>query len=528
MPQSKTRHTTKWVFSGLALVVLLVVAIIINNNHPISDVNKVQGTIDADNGDLKINWSRYGTYDIALSGAYTIAKSGTYHLTGSIEDGAIIINTSNEDKIRLILDNVSIKNSSGPAIICYEADDLVIELVGENTLEDGAKYVADYDEDVTGTIYSKADLTFQGEGTLNLVANYQDGIASKDDLKFNSGTYNIVAADDGIRGKDSVYIVDGDFKINAKGDAIKSTNEITAGKGFVLIEKGNFDLVAVNKGIKATNSILIYSGDFNIISTDDSIHSNNYVGIINGNFVIDSGDDGIHANKELIIDDGVIDIKKSYEGLEAQAITINNGNVSIMSSDDGMNAGGGADNSTMNRKGAGAFDADTNCVLVINGGNIYVNASGDGIDSNGYLYFNGGTVIVDGPTNNGNGALDSGAGIVMNGGIVIAVGASGMAETLGSNSTVNNVSIYFSSAQTADTKITIKNSSNETIIEHTPAKAFNHMSVGTSEFKTGGTYTIYIDDVEYQTFTISSITTTVGNSNTNQNMMTQGGGRRNF
>ena len=183
-----------------------------------------------------------------------------------------------------------------------------------------------------------------------------------------------------------------------------------------------------------------------------------------------------------------------------------------MANDDGINAGGGANNSTNNNQKNPMLSADTNCILTINGGNVYVNASGDGIDSNGYIYFNGGTIIVDGPTNNGNGALDSGVAIIQNGGVVIAVGASGMAEALGSESTINSTSIYFKSNQKAGTTITIKNSSGEEIIKHTSAKSFSHMSVGTTDFKSGETYTIFINDEEYESFTISDIVTIVGDT----------------
>lgn len=513
---SNRKHDFKIIILIGIIIATLIFAITINNIFTNNDATKVIGTIDADNGDLKINWDRYKTFDINLEGSLAITESGTYHLTGSLEDGLISINPGNDGVIRLVLDNVNIKNSAGPAIACYSGDDLVIELVGENYLTDSEEYPSSLDEDVKGALYSKADLTFQGDGSLNLTANYQDGIVGKDDVKFNSGTYNIVAADDGIRGKDSVYIVNGSYTINSAADAIKSTNETDTDKGFVMIEGGAFDLAASAKGIKAINSILIYGGDFKINSYDDAVHSNNYVGIVNGNFEIDSGDDGIHADKELLIDNGAIKITKSYEGLEAQAITINGGDINIFTSDDGINTGGGADASATNRPGAGAFDVDEDCVLTVNGGKIYINASGDGVDSNGWLYFNGGEVIVDGPTNNGNGALDAGAGIVMKGGTVIAIGASGMAEMLGEDSSVYNLNIYLSSTQSAKTTIEIRDSKNKTIISHTSAKTFDHIAVGTEDFVVGETYTIYLNDTKYQSFTISDIVTTIGNSNVNQ------------
>ena len=527
MANRSPKEITRTLLASLALVILLTVAVVLNVNHANNSSTKVEGTISADNGDSKINWNRYPTTDIELSESLNITKSGTYHLTGMLMDGAIDISVDNEEGVvRLILDNVTIKNSTGPAIACHSGDDLVIELIGENIIEDASEYSASYDEDVSGAIYSKSDLTFNGDGTLNLTANYQDGIVSKDDLKFNGGTYNIVSADDGIRGKDSVYVVAGTFNINATGDAIKSTNETTASKGFVLIKDGTFELVSTTKGIKAINSILIYGGDFDIISRDDAIHSNNYIGIVNGEFNINSSDDAIHADRQLIIDGGNITIVQSYEGLEAQAITINNGNISIKSFDDGINAGGGADNSSTNRVGANPFDTNEDCILTINGGDIYINASGDGVDSNGYLYFNGGSVVIDGPTNNGNGALDSGISITMNGGEVIAVGASGMAETLGETSTIYNASIYFSSTQTAGTKIEIKNSANETIIKHISAKSFDHLAVGTTKLEPSNTYTIYLNDSKYQDFVISDIITVVGNNISNQNMPPGGNNRR--
>ena len=506
----------RWLLILVVVIAVMATAIYVNVRRTDNSANKVTTTIDADNGDLKINWDRYPTRSVELSETLNITQSGTYHLTGTIDDGLIVVRAGSDGVVRLILDNIYVANSEGPAIACYSADDLVIELVGENVLADGATYSSDYDADVTGAIYSKADLTFQGDGALNLTANYLDGIVGKDDVKFNSGVYTIAATDDGVRGKDSVYVVGGDFTIKAGADGIKSTNETDTGKGFALIEDGNFNLTTGAKGIKAVNSILVHGGSFAIDSTDDAVHSNNYIGIIGGAFNISSGDDGMHADRELIIDGGEIVIAKSYEGLEAQAVTVNGGSVSIVSSDDGINAGGGNDNSANNRPGAGMFDADENCVLTVNGGEVYVNASGDGLDSNGWLYFNGGTVTVDGPTNNGNGALDSGMGIVMNGGSVIAVGSSGMAETLGSSSSVYNVSIYLSAAQAAGTVIEIRDSSGNAVVSHTAAKTFNHIAVGTEAFELGQTYTIYLNGEKYESFTISNITTTVGSSTMNQ------------
>ena len=523
--RSKYSFDSRWLLIMVIAISVVVTTVMLNKSSDKDDTGFVASTMDVDNGDQKINWNKYQSRTIELSDSITITESGTYHLTGSIEDGLILVNAGN-GVVKLVLDNVSITNTSGPAISCLAADDLVIELVGTSRLTDGETYSAEYDEDVTGAIYSKADLSFEGDGELTVIANYADGIVGKDDVKFNSGNYTIKAEDDGIRGKDSIYIVSGKFKIDATADGIKSTNETDQGKGFVMIEGGSFNITTLAKGIKATNNVLISGGDYSINSKDDAIHSNNYIGISDGKINISSSDDGIHADRSLVIDGGTVTIALAYEGLEAQSVTINDGVVSLTTSDDGINAGGGADSSANNRPGAGAFDADENCIIAINGGKVYVNSSGDGIDSNGWVYFNGGEVVVDGPTNNGNGALDSGMGIVMNGGKVIAIGSSGMAETLGNNSSVYNISINLSQVYKAGTVIEIRDSDEKTVFTHTAAKTFSNITAGSTDFKLGSQYSIYLNEELYGMITLSNITTTNGAANHNDNRATMNPGQR--
>lgn len=439
----KKREFNRWWIVGFALIVAMVaLALVLNLNYN-TGTNVDTDTINIDNGDTKINWEAYPSYEVELTGDYNITAPGTYYISGS-SDGGISIRLNDNGVARLVLNNVSINNSNGPAIACYSGDDLVIELEGSNYLEDSKTY-AGFDEDVKGVIYSKADLTLRGPGALEITANYQDGIVSKDDLKINGGIYNITSNDDGIRGKDSVYIVDGKITIAAKGDGIKSTNKKENAKGFVLIAGGE------------------------------------------------------------------IDIANSSEGLEARLVIIDDGRVAIFANDDGINANG----SSSANSGRGMMDTNENAAITINGGDVYVNAAGDGLDSNGYIYINGGSTAVDGPTNSGNGALDAGISIVMNGGTLAAVGASGMAENLGSSSSIYNVSVFFTSTLPKDTLVEIKNSDGETIISHTSAKSFSHLAAGSPKFKNGETYIIYVDNVKYDQFTISEIVTTVGSGGNN-------------
>ena len=506
----------RWIIIFVILIPVLAITFFLNTKNEKDTIIRTENSINIDNDDLAINWRNYPYSNISLSSAMEITQSGTYHLTGILYDGGITVKPDKGAVVRLILDNATINNSNGPAIACYSGEDLVIELNGENTIIDGANYASTYDEDVTGNIYSKTDLTFQGDGKLTLTGNHADGIVSKDDLTFRDGTYNITAQDDAIRGKDSVHITNGNFIIESVADSIKSTNDTDPTKGYIFIENGSFSLDAKAKGIKSVHNILIQDGNFNLMTSDDAIHSDNFVGIVGGEININSGDDAIHANRELNVSGGDINVSYAYEGLEAQKVSINGGTIKLNTSDDGINAGGGADLSASGRPNAGPFDADEKCILSINDGNIYINSAGDGVDSNGWVYFNGGTVIIDGPTDDGNGALDAGMGIITNGGAVFAIGSSGMAENLGNTSTTDNVSIFLTDTMPAGTTITIKNSLSDTIVEHVSAKAFSHIAIALPEFKLGETYSLYLNDELYEDFTISGILTTIGNNGRNR------------
>ncbi len=519
--------------------------------------------INTDDDDEKIDWSAYQEESYTLTKSITITEGGVYNLTGTISNGLIKINTSSN--VKLVLDNVTITNESGPAIYVEEAEDVIIETKdgSKNYLEDSATYTG-YDTDVIGTIFSHDDITFQGTGTLEVVSNNEDAIVGKDDLKIVSGTYIINSKDDGIRGKDSVYIQNGTFTITSTGDAIKSTNDTDTEKGYVLIENGTFNITSEldaiqaqtklsikngtftiktgggssnastnddwgrwgsssssttdsAKGLKAGNNLVIENGTFKFNTSDDAIHCNSYVGIKNGTINITSGDDGIHADKELIIDSGTIKITKSYEGLEAAKITINDGNISVTASDDGINVAGGNDSSATNRPGANNYSSSEDNVLTINNGTIYVNATGDGIDVNGSAYVNGGTTKVDGPTNSGNGALDYDRYFNVNGGTLIAGGSSGMMQSISSTSTQYNVAIVFASTYSSSDTITITDSSGNTIISYQSDKSYNSLVASSSKFQKGDIYTIKVNGSAYTTFTISNITTSIGN--------TRGGGQ---
>lgn len=424
------------------------------------------------------------------NGNITITSAGSYIISGTLTDGSIKVNCSEKGTVRLILNGASISSSSTAPVVVEETKKVLVTLADgtTNTITDKTRQSVD-DEDFSSAVYSKADLVFNGSGTLNVNAGYRNGIKSTDDLKVVSGTFNITSNEDGIIGKDLLGIKDGKFTIKSGSDGMKSTYDTDTSKGNIVITGGEFDITASNDGIHCNEDILI-SG---------------------GNLTISSGDDGVHADANLQVDGGTIDIKKCYEGLEGVHITLNDGDISIVASDDGINAADGSSSSGMGMGGFGggqASSSDSSVLLTINGGNIFVNAGGDGLDSNGNIVMNGGNVTVLGPTSDGDTALDFDGAFTINGGVLMAFGSSGMLET--PTSAQNGCCIVTTlGTVSANSAFSLMDSSGNVIMSYTPTKNYASAIVYSSDIKNGSTYTVTAGSTT-QSITVNSNVTTNG------------------
>ena len=523
----------------------------------------------------------------------TITKAGTYSVSGKVEEGQIIVDAGKEDKVYIILNGADINCSNSAPIYVKNAKKAIISLAEgtENNITDGETYVFEDESsnDPNAAIFSKDDMTIIGTGKLTVNANYNNGIASNDDLKIQSGNIIVNAKNNGIKGKYCINVTDGNITINSKGDGMKADNTTDDSKGYIYIEGGKINinseqdgiqaetelLVAdgyitiktgggsenstkanqslgqrpdvmtkgekptmpdgMNKGerptmpegqtqgeapalpdgqtqgerpempqdmkqpsnnqdtnsntntstntstdestsmkaLKATTNIIIDGGTFNIDSEDDSIHSNANAIINGGTFEIASGDDGIHSDTQLDINGGTINISKSYEGIESTTININDGSIHLVASDDGINAAGGNDVSTeTGMVGNDKFSLSRDGLINITGGYVYVVASGDGIDANGNIKMSGGTVLVNGPTNDGNGSLDYDGTFDISGGILVAAGSSGMAQMPSDSSSQKILNLNLTS-QEANTVVNVKSSDGKNILTYAPLKNYS-------------------------------------------------------
>ncbi len=415
---------------------------------------------------------------VTISGSQIIVKEeGVYLFSGSLTDGQIVVSAGDTDKVQIVLNGTEITSSTSAPIYALEADKVFITLAAntENTLTNSGEYVAIDENNIDGVIFSKADLTLNGTGTLTINAPAGHGVVSKDDLVITGGTYIITAESQGLSGKDCIAIADGSFTIVSGKDGIHAENEDDTTLGSLYIAGGSFDIDAQGdavsasgalqidggsfdlftgegsasvtmtsstfgpggrggftaqtdtstasedttsqKGIKGEGTFTINGGVFTIDSVDDCFHAGGELYIASGEFNLSSGDDAIHSDDAVTIEDGTFTIPYCYEGIEGLSLTINGGSFDIVSHDDGLNGAGGADGSGFGRGQQDQFSSSSSSFILINDGTFTIVSQGDCIDSNGDLTINGG--VLDLTCNGaGNTALDTDGTYTNNGGSV--------------------------------------------------------------------------------------------------------------
>ena len=457
------------------------------------------------------------------TGAIMVTRGGSYTLTGTLNDGQIVVDAPEDEKVELILSNAEIASSSSAAIDCRQAKDLIVTLADntQNTLTDAASYhYDDPDQDEpNAALFSKADLLIRGNGSLRVQGNYKHGIASKDDLKIEGGAITVISVSDALRGKDSVTVEDGTIVLQAGKDGISATNEQNADKGRVEISGGSFTITAAGdgiqaeqalsitggsfsittegissgtsdsqKGIKAGNRIAIDNGTFQLNTRDDAIHSNLDATINSGTFTIETGDDGVHAARDLVINGGAFNIPVCHEGFEATTITFNGGDIFIDSEDDAIGAAAG----TEEARSFEGWDGNPYITVTINGGSIEAVSGGDTVDSNGNIFVSGGRLRLNSP------AVPYYEGCLLcNGRVTVTGGDIAFVGNIGVELTVENqpmLLVSYARGKGAGTVVSLRDQSGKTLLETLARRDYTQSVFSSPELQVGETYSVYVDD----------------------------------
>jgi hypothetical protein len=381
-----------------------------------------------------------GSNVTVAGGAITITAPGSYQLSGTLNNGQVKVESSAAGPVELILAGASITNSTSSPLYVADADSVTVTLAAgtSNTLTDAASYTNADEPDAA--LFSAADLTISGTGSLNVRANYQDGIVSKDDLVIASGAITVNSVDDAIRGKDSLTVNGGTISVTSSGgDGLKS-NDTEAGKGVVNIN--------------------------------------------NGTITVSVADDGIKGENALNVAGGTINVTRSYEALEALQLTISGGTSTVVASDDAVNAA---------EEGLGHMQPSAIAFIRVTGGTVVATGGTDGFDSNGALTFTGGTVVANGSSTRGGGegAIDADGTITFGGGTVVGAGLTSLAVF----NTVPNtgqgwVAPRFSANYGANTIVHVVSGST-VLASYRGSQTFREVVVSSNRITNGQRYDIY-------------------------------------
>ncbi len=381
-------------------------------------------------------------------GIVTISAEGTYIISGTLDEGQIVVRVQDSEKVQLVLDEATIQCADSAALYVAEGDKVFVTLADgtENALINGGTFADEQDESIDGALFSRQDLTINGSGTLHITSSTGHSIVCNDDLVLTGGTISVSSASHGLKANDSVRMTGTlTLSVDAGKDGIHAENDEDDSLGFVYIEQGTLSLEAEGDGLSASAYMQILDGTFAITAGGGSVNgtkesSDQWGGfmdrgdgpqrqmfeseqtsseddstsmkglkaagdltIVSGTFQIDSADDAVHANASITVRGGTFDITTGDDGMHADdTLTITDGTITISESYEGLEA----------------LHVD------IQGGNITLTSSDDGLNAAGGTDASGTEGGRDGMFGGGGMSASSGGTITISGGI-LNINASG-------------------------------------------------------------------------------------------------------
>ena len=479
-------------------------------------------TLDGSGGTIDGNGAYF------LDGDLVISNGGWYVLTGTLEDGKIIVDAHDSSKVWIRLNGVTVRCSDDACLRVDQADKVFLTLAEdtENSFSSGTDYSEEALADNTGgTIFSHDDLTINGSGSLSITAGYKHGIDVNDSLVITGGNITITAPQDGIHVSDSLRFMEASLTIDAGDDAVHSDDELYIESGTVLIN-------SCYEGFEAV-TIDITGGDITMYPTDDGINANGGSSTMGFGGRGGGGTNGMPSPPDFSDRDMSSMSNTSEGGMpsmpgEMSGTTSTDGEMSGMPSQGEMPSMPGEMSGTTSTDGemtsgmpsqgempstpgempgaAQTENSDTDDTATdekepyirISGGTLtIINATGrdaDGLDSNGSIYIDGGDIRIsllgDGTNNAIDYGSESGGECIVTGGTILAFGGSGMAEEFSENCTQCAVLYNIGSTVEAGTLFSLLDQEGEEIISYTPECSYSSVSFSLPEMTVGETYTV--------------------------------------
>ena len=461
-------------------------------------------TLDGSGGRIDGNGAYF------LNGDLVISNGGWYVLSGTLEDGKIIVDADDSSKVWIRLNGVSVNCSDDAALRIDQADKVFLTLAegSENSFISGSSYSEEALSDKTGgTIFSHDDLTINGSGSLTVIAGYKHGIDVNDTLAITGGSITVTAPQDGIHVNDSFRFSEASLTLDVGDDGVHSDDELYVESGTILIS-------SCYEGMEAV-TVDIAGGDIRICSEDDGINAN-------GGGTTEFGGMGAGPLSN--------DMGGFAEGSGAKGTG--------RPSPADISAGGppslpdkmpDAFEAAQTESGGSSEEKET--YIRISGGTLtIINETGrdaDGLDSNGSIYIEGGDIRISLSGDGSNSAIDygseSGGECIVTGGTLLAFGGSGMAEEFSSNSTQCSVLYNIGSTVQAGTVFRVLDANGEEVVSYAPAGSYSSVAFSAPGLTLGKTYTLVCGEISTE-LTPESTAVTVGDSAGMGDMRHQGMG----
>ncbi len=470
----------------------------------------------------------------------TITKAGTYVVSGSLTDGRLVVDADGE-KVQLVLAGASISTSGACALYVRNADKVFLTLADgtTNAISSSGEDETEDDHNLDGAVWSHDDLTINGGGSLSVSSACGHGIVSKDDLTLVSGTVDVTAAVDALQAKGDMAVNDGSWTLSAGDDGMHSDSDLVIVGGIVNVTQSY-------EGLEGA-TVTIAGGDVDVVASDDGINGSGADDDSSSDEAAESGEaeqgDDPQAPSTDITDsngqapqgnmepptgeapqgqDGAQGNGSSTDGNtppekpsgdagnngapNGSKSTDSDGNSSDSSGSEGQDPGTNADGNDPSANGqapsgdmggqapnggdmgGGMDENDETAYVYICGGITTISAEGDGIDSNGELLISDGEVYVDGPTGNGDGALDYAGTGSITGGTIVALGSTGMAQSLEAAGEQGVMLVSLSGE--AGSTVTLSSADGTTLASHTAAKSYACAVISCAGLSQGSAYTV--------------------------------------